>query len=83
MIIELGLKSSTYATMALREAMKADLGKSSQRALTEDYKREVALKRKSEDGDNLEAEQNGTKKLKVDQDDVQEPTGDTTVSVQA
>ena len=69
-VVDMTLKSSTYATMALREATKADLGKSAQRALTEAYKQEVAAKRKlDEESSSACNEASPAKKLKSDSDD--------------
>ena len=58
-VLELCLPSSTYATMALREAMKIDMGKGTQTRLTEAMN---ATKRKSESG----ASEEEVKKAKVE-----------------
>ena len=70
-IVELTLPSSTYATMALREAMKIDMNKGSQAKLTEIMNESIlAQKRKIEkDNENENGESDDAKKAKVDQDD--------------
>lgn len=52
LILEFTLPSSTYATMALREAMKVDMGKGNQAKLTENMK--AIAKRKLEEDSNCE-----------------------------
>ena len=47
LIIELTLPSSTYATMALREAMKMDMCKGSQSKLTENLVQDLAKAKKA------------------------------------
>lgn len=49
LIVEFTLGSSQYATMALRELMKAETGSGSQSALSAASKDEVSLKRKHEE----------------------------------
>ena len=65
LILNLTLPSSTYATVALREAMKIDLGKGSQSLLTETFKETMmAKKRKICDDDNGDASTNGNEEVK-------------------
>ena len=70
-IVELTLPSSTYATMALREAMKIDMNKGSQAKLTEIMNKSIlAQKRKIEnENGNGDNESDEAKKAKVTQDD--------------
>jgi len=70
-IVELTLPSSTYATMALREAMKIDMNKGSQAKLTEIMNESIlAQKRKIEnENGNGDVESGEAKKAKIVQDD--------------
>ena len=69
LLVEFSLNSSTYATMALREAMKIDLGKGSQSMLTEKYKTLIEEKRKRKIEENNEEKEEcipAVKKIKSD-----------------
>ena len=70
-IVEMTLPSSTYATMALREAMKIDMNKGSQAKLTEIMNESIlAQKRKIEnENGNGDVEPDEAKKAKIVQDD--------------
>ena len=60
-IVDFSLKSSQYATMALREALKVDTGRDSQSAMTEAHRAEFSRKRENE---TEQDEENSCKKAK-------------------
>ena len=64
LIVEFSLPSSTYATMALREAMKMDMGKGAQASLTMIYKAAQDKKRELEDANENSCPD--AKKAKID-----------------
>ena len=68
-IVELTLPSSTYATMALREAMKIDMNKGSQAKLTEIMNESILAHKRKIENENGDVESDEAKKAKIVQDD--------------
>ena len=68
-IVELTLPSSTYATMALREAMKIDMNKGSQAKLTEIMNESILAQKRKIENENENGESDEAKKAKVAQVD--------------
>ena len=70
--LEFSLNSSTYATMALREAMKVDLGKGSQTELTEKFKSVTDENKRKLEENGAENGSSSPKRLKTEKPEDEE-----------
>ena len=70
--LEFSLNSSTYATMALREAMKVDLGKGSQTELTEKFKAVTDENKRKLEENGAENGSSSPKRLKTEKPEDEE-----------